>query len=254
MSQTIESLPGFQTILDLADLTGDTWWISGDGRVTLKMDGRVHVPIRHLSSKTPLAAFRAGALTFLMQNLSAMTLGDLDSTNLSPSATLALSRFDRLFNSCGPGRTPLSSEQLADDLETFTELIMPSYLNALKQGHVDLHEPWPDTYKVALAYFGLRGLLSSIETSPTMIPKKKAQRAPQPRRQSKATATAVPVNRWIPSDIVSVVKEAATILNAKIINAASTELPVDVLHPDSINTEEIRCSRANVFSCDAASA
>lgn len=231
MTQRVQDLPGFETILDLSEIPEAEVWTSTDGRLRLTMPPQLYAACRAVLAASSYTQFQAGSRTFLGQHLVAIALDDIENERIPPSPNMALYQepLQRLRASIRPGKKPLSLDQLGTDLELFLELAMSDYLRAIKQGNANIDLEDEAAYRHALAYFAIKGLVSDIAGWPRKWQKRASQREQAPYPERAANVTVPPIESWLPNEIKPWVVEASGELAERVSGRFKRRPAVDLL-------------------------
>ena len=231
MTQRVDDLPGFETILDLAEFSEAEVWTSTDGRLMLTMPPQLYAACRAVLAASSYEQFRGGSRVFLAQHLVAIALDDIENEGIPPSPNMALYQepLQRLMASLRPGAKPLPLDQLSADLELFLELAMPDYVRAIEQGNANIDLEDEAAYRHALAYFAIKGLLSDIAGWRRKWPKRASQREQAPYAERPANVTVPPIDSWVPNEIKPWVVEASGQLAERVAGRLKRRSAVDLL-------------------------
>lgn len=212
MTQHIEQLPGFKAIAMLSTLSEGEIWTSADEKLTLTVVSQLYAPCRAVVFASRFKEHYASSRVFLAQQLVALALGDLgDVEDLvviehgQPGPSPHIDRYEaplrRLMASLKPGETPLSIDELFEDVELFVDLAMPDFARATKTGSKSIEPQNEAAYRQALAYFAVKGLLADVARWPQKRQKRASQREQEPNRERPEVVTVPPIDSWMPSDV-----------------------------------------------------
>jgi hypothetical protein len=225
MTECLEDLPGFESVLELNELAPDDWWQSSSAPMKLQMTPRLWVPLRALFSECGFPLAQSKALIFLCQQMEALAL-----EGVADEDSHFLDVYNRLKGY--PSSMSQDAEALASDYEDFIDMAAVDYADALKAGDANVTLSDPDAYRYALAYFALKGVMASRQQLPIRIPKKRSQRNTAmdvDSHRSSSVRSRKPINSWIPDLIKRPVLMATDLLVRRVAEASDEADPVDLL-------------------------